>query len=92
MRRQKIWFLVALLVLALALTGCRIRTVASPELADTVLHTWEQSPQEEPDRSNQEEPQEPDGKASIRKMLRELEPTAPPQGGQSRDREMEVAI
>lgn len=60
MRRQKIWFLVALLVLVLALTGCRIRTVASPELADTVLHTWEQSPQEEPDRSNQEEPQEPE--------------------------------
>ncbi len=38
------------------------------------------------------EPQEPDGKQSIRKMLKQLEPDPPPQGGQPRDREKEVAI
>lgn len=39
-----------------------------------------------------EEPQEPDGKQSIRRMLKELEPAAPPQGGAPRDREMGVAL
>lgn len=39
-----------------------------------------------------EEHQEPDGKQSIRRMLKELEPAAPPQGGAPRDREMGVAL
>ena len=41
---------------------------------------------------DQEEPDEPDGKASIRRMLKELEPAAPPRGGPPRDRKMEVTI
>ena len=37
-------------------------------------------------------PVEPDGKQSVRRMLKELEPAAPPQGGAPREREMGVAI
>lgn len=39
-----------------------------------------------------EEPQEPDGKQSIRRMLKELEPAAPSQSGPTRERKMEAVL